>query len=64
LGNGKSAKLGWQMQDYNRHGAAGNAAAATAVKGQALLDASSRALAQLLCEIDQLPLDTLNDEVG
>jgi hypothetical protein len=29
-----------------------------------LLDASGRALAQLLCEIDQLPLDTLNDEVG
>ncbi|MEY3521363.1 MAG: Creatinine amidohydrolase, partial [Pseudomonadota bacterium] len=54
LGNGKSAKLGWQMQDYNRHGAAGNAAAATLAKGQALLDASGRALAQLLCEIDQL----------
>jgi creatinine amidohydrolase len=64
LGNGKSAKLGWQMQDYNRHGAAGNAAAATGAKGQALLDASGRALAQLLGEIDQLPHDTLTDEVG
>jgi creatinine amidohydrolase len=64
LGNGKSAKLGWQMQDYNRHGAAGNAAAATVAKGQALLDASGRALAQLLGEIDQLPPDTLTDEVG
>ena len=64
LGNGKSAKLGWQMQDYNRHGAAGNAAAATAAKGQALLDASGRALAQLLIELDQLPPDTLNDQVG
>ena len=59
LGNGKSAKLGWQMQDYNPHGAAGNAAAATAEKGRALLDASGRALAQLLTEIDQLPADTL-----
>lgn len=64
LGNGKSAKLGWQMQDYNRHGAAGNAAAATAEKGQAVLQASGRALAQLLDEIDRLPPDTLSDEVG
>ncbi|WP_396435602.1 creatininase family protein [Limnohabitans sp.] len=64
LGNGKSAKLGWQMQDYNRQGAAGNAAAATAEKGQALLDASGRALAQLLVELDRLPPDTLSDQVG
>ena len=64
LGNGKSAKLGWQMQDYNRQGAAGNAAAATAEKGQVLLDASGRALAQLLGEIDRLPPDTLRDQVG
>lgn len=64
LGNGKSARLGWQMQDYNRHGAAGNAAAATAEKGQAVLQASGRALAQLLDEIDRLPPDTLSDEVG
>ena len=64
LGNGKSAKLGWQMQDYNRHGAAGNAAAATAEKGQALLEASGLALAQLLSEIDRLPPNTLSDQVG
>ncbi len=64
LGNGKSAKLGWQMQDYNRHGAAGNAAAATVDKGQALLDASGRALAQLLVEIDRLPPEILTDRVG
>jgi creatinine amidohydrolase len=59
LGNGKSAKLAWQMQDYNPHGAAGNAAAATADKGQALVQAAGRALAALLTEIDQLPADTL-----
>eukprot|EP01032_Pedospumella_encystans_P034310 gene34310-38778_t len=29
LGNGKSAKLGWAIEDYNAQGAAGNAAAAT-----------------------------------
>ena len=64
LGNGRSAKLGWQMQDYNAHGAAGHAAAATAEKGQALLDASGRALAQLLVEIDQLPADTLRSHTA
>jgi creatinine amidohydrolase len=61
LGNGKSAKLGWQMQDYNPAGAAGNAAAATADKGRAVLQAAGRALAQLLAELDQLPPDTLVD---
>ena len=59
LGDGRSAKLGWQMQDYNPHGAVGNAAAATAEKGQTLLNAMGRSLAQLLAEIDRLPLDTL-----
>jgi len=59
LGNGKSAKLAWQMQDYNSAGAAGNAAAATPAKGQAVLAAAGRALAQLLGEIHALPTDTL-----
>lgn len=59
LGNGKSAKLGWQMQDYNPAGAVGNAAAATAQQGRAVLDAAGRALAALLAEIDRLPADTL-----
>ncbi len=59
LGNGRSAKLAWQMQDYNPAGAAGNAAAATEQKGQILLDAAGRALADLLIEIDRLPANTL-----
>lgn len=59
LGNGKSAKLGWQMQDYNPAGAVGNAAGATADKGRAVVDAAGRSLARLLAEIDQLPLSTL-----
>jgi creatinine amidohydrolase len=59
LGNGKSAKLGWQMQDYNASGAVGNASAATADKGRAVVSAAARALAQLLGELHQLPLDTL-----
>ena len=59
LSDGKSAKLAWQMQDYNPHGAVGNAAAATAEKGRAVLNAAGRSLAKLLAEIDQLPADTL-----
>ena len=59
LGNGKSAKLGWQMQDYNPAGAVGNAAAASAEKGRALVAAAGLSLARLLAEIDQLPLSTL-----
>ena len=47
------------MQDYNPHGAAGNAGAATPEKGQALVQAAGRSLARLLAEIDQLPADTL-----
>jgi creatinine amidohydrolase len=61
LGNGVSAKLGWYMQDYNRQGAAGNAKAATAEKGRAVLEAAARQLAILLQEIAQLPLSTLAD---
>ena len=63
LGNGKSAKLAWQMQDYNAQGAAGNAAAATAEKGGAVVRAAGRALARLLAEIHQLPKDTLRHTV-
>lgn len=56
LGNGRSAKLGWAMEDYNADGAAGNAAAATAAKGLAVVDAAARSLAALLAEISRLPL--------
>lgn len=59
LGNGKSAKLAWQMQDYNPQGAAGNAAAASAEKGHALVQAAGRSLARLLTEVESLPPDTL-----
>ncbi|HSV33965.1 MAG TPA: creatininase family protein [Ramlibacter sp.] len=62
LGNGASAKLGWQMQDYNPQGAAGNAAAATAEKGRAVLDAAGEQLALMLHELSSLPLSTLVDQ--
>lgn len=64
LGNGRSAKLAWMMQDVNANGAVGNAAAATAEKGRALLDAAGRALAQVLAEIDRLPPDTLTERTA
>jgi creatinine amidohydrolase len=64
LGNGRSAKLGWHMQDYNPQGAAGNAAAATVAKGEALVAAAGAQLAQLLQELSALPLSTLANERG
>lgn len=59
LGDGKSAKLGWAMQDVNPEGAAGNAAAATAEQGRALLSAAATQLALLLAEFSRLPLSIL-----
>lgn len=61
LGNGKSAKFGWAMQDYHPAGAVGNAAAATADKGAAVVQAAAVQLAQLLQELHTLPLGTLVD---
>ncbi len=60
LGNGTAAKLGWQVQDYNAMGAAGNAQAATAAKGHAIIDAAGLQLAKFLQEVSRLPLSTLN----
>ena len=62
LGNGKSAKLGWAMQDYNPCGAAGNAAAADAARGQALVEAVGVSLAALLAEVHRLPATTVGAE--
>jgi creatinine amidohydrolase len=61
LGNGRSAKLGWAMQDYNPQGAAGNAAVASAEKGRQVLEAAGQQLALLLQEMARLPLTTLVD---
>ncbi len=55
LGNGRSAKMGWAMQDYHPAGAVGNAAGATADKGRAVVEAAGAALVQLLGEIHELP---------
>ena len=62
LGNGKSTKLGWAMQDYNPQGAAGNAAAADAQRGQALVQGAAASLAQLCAEIHALPEGTVGGQ--
>jgi creatinine amidohydrolase len=64
LGNGRSAKLAWQMQDYNPLGAAGNAAAATEEKGRTLVSAAGKGLAALLVELAGLPHSILTDQIG
>ena len=61
LGNGKSAKMGWAMEDYHPSGAVGQADAATADKGRAVVQAVGAALAALLAEVAALPLDTVRD---
>lgn len=61
LGNGKSAKMGWAMEDYHPSGAAGQADAATADKGRAVVQAAGAALAALLAEVAALPLETVRD---
>jgi creatinine amidohydrolase len=59
LGNGRIAKLGWHMQDYHPAGAVGNAAAASADKGEAVVQAAAQQLVLLLQELHRLPLNTL-----
>jgi len=61
LGNGRSAKLGWQVQDYNPMGAAGDASRATAEKGRAVIEAAGLGLARMLEEVSRLPVSTLVD---
>jgi creatinine amidohydrolase len=61
LGNGTSAKMGWQTQDYNPFGACGNATLATADKGRAVIDAAGAKLAQLLHEVSQVPMSVLRE---
>lgn len=61
LGNGKSAKMGWAIEDYHPSGAVGQANAATAEKGRAVVEAAAVQLAALLRELQALPLSTLRE---
>ena len=57
---GKPVKLGWLIQDLNPEGACGNAAAATAEKGEQLFDGAARRFAAFLKEFDALSADGLD----
>ena len=56
LGLEGAAGLGWMMQDVNPDGACGNATAATAAKGERLLDHWANRLVTLLGEVARHPL--------
>ncbi|MBL5979198.1 creatininase family protein [Comamonas sp. NyZ500] len=62
IGNGRSAKLGWAIEDYNPAGAVGNSAAATAERGAAMVHSSAEGLVRLLSEIHDLPLSTVGNQ--
>jgi creatinine amidohydrolase len=54
---GGAVAFGWQAQDLNTDGAVGNAAAATAELGEAVLDRAAAGLAGLLADISALDLE-------
>lgn len=56
------AKPGWQVQDLSPDGACGNAAAATAEKGEETLDHAAGKLVHLLAEVERAPLAWLENE--
>jgi creatinine amidohydrolase len=56
-----AASYGWQAQDIDKSGAAGNAAAADAERGQQVLDHVAGRLVALLDEVSRYPLTNLED---
>lgn len=61
LGIAPGARLGWQAQDLNPAGAVGDAAAATAATGQAIIDHVAAALATLLADVHRFPVSLLHN---
>ncbi|MGR9226854.1 creatininase family protein [Rhizobium leguminosarum] len=51
--------FGWKMSDLNTEGVAGNAAAATAQKGEALIAHSVKGLVELLSDVDAFDITQL-----
>ena len=60
VGLSQAGKLGWMAQDMHAAGACGNAAAATADKGRAVIEHAARQLVSLLDEVHRLPLSFLD----
>jgi creatinine amidohydrolase len=61
---GSAVSFGWKTQDLNLAGAAGNAANADAERGRLTFEAAARQTADVLQEIDRLPLSTLQERSG
>jgi creatinine amidohydrolase len=61
LGIGPGARIGWQAQDLNPAGAVGNAAAATAETGRAIIDHVATALAELFADVHRYPISLLHN---
>jgi len=57
----RPAPFAWQAQDLHPGGAVGDAAAASAEKGERLLDHGARAFCELLADVDQFDPATLSD---
>jgi creatinine amidohydrolase len=55
-------KIGWQTQDLNPLGAAGDATRASAARGRAVLDFVSDRFVELLAEVDRYDLGRLGNE--
>ncbi|MBM3941088.1 MAG: creatininase family protein [SAR202 cluster bacterium] len=56
---GSAVRMGWQAQDLHESGVAGDATAADAAKGRALLERTAQMTAELLVEVASLPATTL-----
>jgi len=57
----RPAPFAWQAQDLHPSGAAGDATAASAAKGEALLDHGARAFCELLADVDKFDPKALSD---
>jgi creatinine amidohydrolase len=64
LRTGRPAGFGWMAQDLSSSGAAGNAAAATADKGEAAADYGATAFIELLQDVEIFDLARLDDGQG
>src|SRR5258707_11808006 len=56
----RPAPFAWQAQDLHASGAAGDATAASAEKGERMLDHGARAFCELLADVDKFDPDTLS----
>jgi creatinine amidohydrolase len=61
LGTGPGAALGWQAQDLNPAGAVGDATAASAEIGRAVLEHGAQVLARVIDDVHRFPVGLLHN---